>query len=247
MVPCPWFPAAADLQKKNPKMDFGVHLVLTSEWQFYRWRPLTARLTESSLIDDEGYFPRTDSEIREKGDSDEVLFELESQIKRALAFGIDVTHADTHMGAIAHPKFIPGYIQLITQFQLPPLIPRADKETYQSFGVNADTYELIVAMTSYLDAQGIPMVDTAIGLPLDAPDGQLDLLKKMFAALKPGLTHFIIHPSIDTPELRAITPDWPSRVANYKTFLSKELKQFVKDEGIQLIGYREIRDTMRNS
>ncbi|HSF83135.1 MAG TPA: hypothetical protein VLA49_17995, partial [Anaerolineales bacterium] len=63
--------------------------------------------------------------------------------------------------------------------------------------------------------------------------------------LPPGLTHFIIHPSIDTPELRAITPDWPSRVANYETFMRQELQDFIKNEGIHLIGYRQIRDLLR--
>ena len=128
MVPCPWFPAAADLQKRIPNADLGAHLVLTSEWQSYRWRPLTAAVTGSTLLDQEGFFPRTDQEIQEKGDPDEVSAELEAQVQRALAFGIDLTHADMHMGAVTHPKFIQGYLQLISKFQLPPLIPRADQD-----------------------------------------------------------------------------------------------------------------------
>ena len=247
MVPCPWFPAAADLQRRIPKADLGAHLVLTSEWQLYRWRPLTARLTESTLVDDEGFFPRTDVQVQERGDADEVMSELEAQIQRALAFGIDLTHADMHMGAIGHPKFIPGYIQLITKYQLPPLIPHGDQAMYESFGVDESTYEMIAAMTAYLEGQGIPMVDFAMGLPLDEPTGQLDLAKKMISALRPGLTHFIIHPSIDTPELRAITPDWECRVANYKTFLSEEFKKHLEREGIKLIGYRAVRDAMRGA
>jgi predicted glycoside hydrolase/deacetylase ChbG (UPF0249 family) len=245
MVPCPWFPAAVDIQRRIPNADLGVHLVLTSEWQFYRWRPLTARLTESTLVDAEGYFPRTDLEVHESGDPDEAMIELEAQIQRALAFGLDLTHADMHMAAISHPKFIQGYIQLITKYQLPPLIPHGDAEAYQSFGVDESTYELIAAMTTYLEGQGIPMVDFAMGLPLEDARDQLTVAKKMVSDLKPGLTHFLLHPSIDTPELRAITPDWESRVANYKTFLSDEFKQHLEREGIKLIGYRAVRDAMR--
>src|SRR5512143_3140898 len=100
MVPCPWFPAAADLQKRIPNADLGVHLVLTSEWQFYRWRPLTSAVSGSTLLDVEGFFPRTDAEIQEKGDPDQVSAELEAQVQRALSFGIDLTHADMHMGAV---------------------------------------------------------------------------------------------------------------------------------------------------
>lgn len=245
MVPCPWFPAAAAMQKRNPAYDLGVHLVLTSEWEFYRWRPLTAGITGSSLVDEEGFFPRGDPEVQERADSDEAGTELLAQVQRALAFGIDVTHIDTHMGAVAHPKFIPTYIQMATQFQFPPLIPKGDVEMYKSFGMDDETAQFLVALTTSLEDQGIVLVDFATGMPLDAPDGQLDVAKKMFGELNPGLTHFIIHPSIDTPELRAITPDWESRVANYKLFKSDAFKRLLEAEDIKLIGYREVREAMR--
>lgn len=242
MVPCPWFPAAAGLQKRLPEADLGAHLVLTSEWQYYRWRPLTGG---KSLLDAEGFFPRSDAEIQEAGDPEEVTAELEGQIRRGLEFGLDLTHADMHMGAIASPKFIPGYIQLISKYRLPPLIPRGDEEVYRSFGVDAETFQLVKAMTEYLEGQGIPMVDHATGLPLDEPRGQMETARRMFGELGAGLTHFIIHPSIDTPELRAITPDWECRVENYKVFLSDEFKQILEREDIHLIGYRRVRDAMR--
>ena len=245
MVPCPWFPAAAEMQKRVPAYDLGVHLVLTSEWDCYRWRPLTAGITGSSLVDDEAFFPRSDSEVQERADPDEVGAELLAQVQRALGFGIDVTHIDTHMGAVAHPKFIPTYVQLATKFQLPPLITKGDVEMYKSFGMDEETAKFLVMLTASLEEQGIVLVDSAIGMPLDAPDGQMEVAKKMFGDLKPGLTHFILHPSIDTPELRAITPDWESRVANYDVFQSDAFKQFLEAEDIKLIGYREVREAIR--
>jgi hypothetical protein len=53
-----------------------------------------------------------------------------------------------------------------------------------------------------------------------------------------------LHPSIDTKELRAIAPDWESRVANYRTFMRDELKKFIENEDIKPIGYRQIRNAM---
>lgn len=90
------------------------------------------------------------------------------------------------------------------------------------------------------------MVDFAAGLPLDDARGQMETARRMFGELGAGLTHFIIHPSIDSPELRAITPDWECRVENYKVFLSDEFKQMLEREGIHLIGYRLVRDAMRS-
>jgi predicted glycoside hydrolase/deacetylase ChbG (UPF0249 family) len=245
MVPCPWFPAAAELQRRIPGADLGAHLVLTSEWLLYRWRPLTAAVRGSSLLDVQGFFPRTDAEIQAKADPDEALAELEAQMQRALTFGIDLTHADTHMGAVAHPKFVAGYVQLALKYQVAPFIPRGTEEAYRAFGVDAETYAAIREMMDYLESHRVPLVDHAMGLPLDDPEDQLELARRMFGELKPGLTHFIIHPSTDTPELRAITPDWQCRVENYKVFLSDELKKHLEKENIRLIGYRRLRDAMR--
>jgi len=97
-----------------------------------------------------------------------------------------------------------------------------------------------------LEEQGMPLVDGMASMPLDQPENQIEAAEKLLGGLPPGVTHFMLHPSVDTPELRAITPDWPSRVANYKTFMSKEIKDFLKNAGIHVIGYRNLRDLIRN-
>src|SRR4029078_6203134 len=53
IVPSPWFPEAVKLLAKEPGIDVGVHLTLTSEWENIKWRPLTDC---PSLTDSSGYF-----------------------------------------------------------------------------------------------------------------------------------------------------------------------------------------------
>ncbi|MEN6428795.1 MAG: ChbG/HpnK family deacetylase, partial [Phycisphaerales bacterium] len=53
MAPCPWFNEAAKMLRENPVFDVGVHLTLTSEWENYKWGPLTQ---SASLVDGQGYF-----------------------------------------------------------------------------------------------------------------------------------------------------------------------------------------------
>src|SRR5258706_320155 len=142
MVPCPWFPAVAQMCKENPKIDMGVHATLNAEWESYRWGPVSTREQASGLMDADGYFHQ------------------------------------------CHPAV-------------------------------------------YQNAK---------------PDG---VAKKLFDEVPVGITHFILHPSIDTQELRAIAPDWRARVANYNAFMSDELKKFIEQADIKLIGYRQIRDAMR--
>ena len=96
-----------------------------------------------------------------------------------------------------------------------------------------------------LEAGGMPLVDFATMLPLDRPEDRVDQAKWMFGELPAGLTHFVLHPAVDTPELRAITPDWPSRVADYVAFTSRDLREYVRQSGVQIIGYRELRELIR--
>ena len=96
-----------------------------------------------------------------------------------------------------------------------------------------------------IEEMGVPMVDGMSGMPLEHGDDHINVAKKVIGDLPVGITHFVLHPSIDTPELRAIAPDWQARVANYNAFMSDELKMFLESEDIKLIGYRELREAMR--
>ena len=89
------------------------------------------------------------------------------------------------------------------------------------------------------------MFDHMAMMPLDEPAHRVETAKRLFDALPPGLSYFILHPAMDTPELRAIAPDWPNRVADYEAFTSPELRDYVRDSGIHVIGYRALRDLMR--
>ena len=93
---------------------------------------------------------------------------------------------------------------------------------------------------------GLPLIDRILGLPLDNGKDHVGVAMKLLGGLPVGITHFILHPSIDTLELRTIAPDWPARVANYNAFMSDDLKKFIEREDIKVIGYRVLRDALRN-
>ncbi len=247
MTPCAWFPGLAEYCRQRHGVDMGVHLTLNSEWDSYRWAPLSTSDPGSGLIDEEGYFHRRQPEVHQQAYPEAVGAEIRAQLERALRAGIDVTHVDTHMGTVAHPKFIPGYVQLAIEYRLPPMILRMGQEGYQELGLDAQTAAFAAQFVLQLEEQGVPLLDHLSGLELDSPRERLEQAKAALESAPPGLTHFIIHPSKDTPELRAITPDWPSRVADYQAFSSPELRDYVKNSGIQVIGYRPIRELMRSS
>jgi len=246
MMPCPWAPAAAEFCRSHPGVDMGVHTTLTSEWDRYRWGPLSTRDPGSGLMDAEGYLHRSSEEAQAGAGPEAVQQEIEIQVRRALEWGIDVTHVDTHMGTVAHPKFIPAYVQVALEHRLPTMIPRLDAAGLARMGLDAESAVAFAAVIMQLEEQGMPLVDGLVSMPLDQPEGQIDMAKELLGGLPAGVTHFILHPSADTPELRAITPDWPSRAANYHAFMSGEIGDFLRKTGIQVIGYRALRNLMRS-
>jgi hypothetical protein len=245
MVPCPWFLEAAEFAASHPEADLGVHLTLTSEWDTYRWGPLSTRDPNSGLMDAQGFFHKTSEAVWEHADSEAAIAELDAQISRALAEGIPVTHIDTHMGSVAHSKIIPGYIQLAVKYGLPPMIPRiSPEELMMTQNVDESTAGMFTELVHHLEDMGIPLLDGLTGLELEDAENRFEQAKQALSALKPGITHFIIHPSKDTPELRHITDSWDCRVADYETFMRDETRTFIQNEGIKIIGYRDLKALM---
>ena len=252
MVPCPWFLAAAEVARSHPQADLGVHLTLNCEWETYRWGPVSTRDPATGLLDEQGCFHRRSSQTQACADPAAVAQELEAQMQRALAAGIVPTHADTHMGTVVHGKFMHSYISLALKYKVPPMMLRLDEGGWrrvlsQHRGAALDDAAIreAVRMVRSLEERGVPLLDAIGGLRLEAdPDSRMAQARQAFDALGPGITHFIIHAAKDTPELRAITPDWACRVADYRTFMEAELRAHLLASGVNVIGYRAIQSVM---
>ena len=248
MVPCPWFPAVAQMCRDNPAIDMGVHATLNAEWESYRWGPVSTRESGSGLMDGTGYFHQWHQAVYDHASPEEVEKEVNAQIERALGAGIDATHVDSHMGTIMNPLFIQSYIQAASSRLLPSMLPRLNAKGIEMMGVGEQERLAYMPIMEMLESMGLPMVDGLLSMPLNEPSKakQMEIARELLGDLPQGITHFILHPSIDTPELRAIAPDWESRVANYSVFMSDELKKLLEQEGFRLIGYRALREAMRN-
>lgn len=246
MVPCPWFPAVAQLCRENPEMDMGVHATLNAEWESYRWGPVSTREPASGLMDEAGYFHQWHQAVYDNARPEAVDAEVNAQIEKALVAGIDITHVDSHMGTIMNPKFIQSYVQAASSRLLPSMLPRLSAKGIEAMDVGEQERIAYAPVMEMLESMGIPMLDGILSMPLEHDNDHIGAAKKLLGDLPVGITHFILHPSVDTPELRAIAPDWRARVANYQAFMSDELKKFLESEDIQPIGYRAIRNAMRS-
>lgn len=235
MVPCPWFPEIAEYAREHPDKDFGIHLCHTSEWKKYRWGPVASRDQVKGLLDPDGYLWREEGLMYQHGTPEEALIEARAQIKKALAAGVDVTHLDSHMGALQlDARFVKVYVQLGVEFNLP--LRMASQETLARFGQPE--------MRAQIATQGIVFPDHFIYDEL--PQAKADVKgfwRRIVKNLKPGVTELYIHAALPTDEMKAITGSWATRAAEYEVFThDEEMKKIVADEKIVLIGYRPLRD-----
>ena len=245
MMPCPWVPELATWCRAHPEADVGVHLTLNCEWEGYRWRPLSTCDPKSGLLDEEGYMWRSVQELNRHMDVDAAIAELRAQVELALALGIDVTHIDTHMGAVMHPQLMPAYVRLAVEYQVPVMLPRLSEEGMARMGVSPDVGRAIRAELDALGATGFPVLDhiratQSSGDPLVAA-------QRLFDSAPAGVTHLLLHPSAPGYDIEAITDSAPYRIGDYETFLRPELKAYVAGQGIHLIGYRRLRGLIRGA
>ena len=247
MVPCPWFREAAERARANPALDLGVHLTLNAEWPHYRWGPVAGRSRVPSLLDDQGFLPRSTLESVQRADPAEVEIELRAQVDAALDAGIDVTHLDSHMGTCFFPQFVDVYARLGVDYGLPVFAMRPNDAALRRapFGKGHDTVRAALAR---LEEAGVPIVDhfDANSLGFAEGEGERHNLARI-AALSPGVTYLICHPAKDGEELRAAT-DTPHQREFERTFYGGEAGRKALDEaGVKTVGMRALRDLMRAS
>jgi len=227
MVPCPWAREAAARYRGE---DIGVHLTVNAEHELYRWGPITHA---PSLLGGDGGFPRTVEDVWDHADLDEVRRECRAQIERAILWGFDVSHLDAHMATLQlRPEFFDVYLDMAVEFRLPLRMLGGRAEEYLGFPARAVAADAGVVFTDHM--LFVPGV------------GSRPLFEERLARLKPGVTETLLHPAVDSPELRAIASDWEARVDDYRMVCGEDgLRDALEEAGVNLIGYRALRELAR--
>jgi chitin disaccharide deacetylase len=229
IVPAPWARESASRFRGD---DVGVQLTLNAEHDLYRWAPITQA---PSLLDGDGGFPRTVTDLWDHADLDEVRRECRAQTERAVLWGFDISHLVAHLDALVlRPEFFDIYLELAVDFGLPLRLLSADAEPNVGFPVRKLAAD-----------EGVLFADRFATLP---QVGMRGAFLELLGSLEPGITELTMHPAIDTPELRAITTDWQARVADEVLLVAdRGLDQVISEAGVVLIGYRPLRDAMRQN
>ncbi|MEM7323592.1 MAG: ChbG/HpnK family deacetylase [Actinomycetota bacterium] len=226
-VPCPWARGAA---AQHQGQDVGVCLTMNAEHDRYRWGPITQA---PSLLDGDGGFPRTSTDLGEHADLDELRREGRAQIERAVLWGFDPTHLGSHLDALClRPELFDVFLDLAVEFSLPmSLIDGA--------------VDLGFPARKLAEAEGILIADHVV----TAPRGRESraIVDEALRNLQPGVTEIHVRPAIDTPELRAITPRWTANVSDAHLVTDDwSFRAALDRSGAELIGFRELRTAQRS-
>jgi chitin disaccharide deacetylase len=225
LVPCPWFPEVARWAKAHPDADLGIHLALNSEWTTLRWGPVSAQPRTSSLLDPDGYLPLTTEYVASHAKISDVEAETHAQVDKAKAAGINLTHLDTHMGAIVvTPELFKAYLGLGQAYKLPLLLD--------------DRASAL--------APGSVLLNQLLQITPGMPKSQwLEAYKKMLAPLPPGSYQLIVHLAYNDDEMQGATADHPDWGAEWRQndldlVRSSEFQKFLKDEHFILVAWKDL-------
>ncbi len=224
MVPTPWFPEAVRMLQENPGVDVGIHLVLTSEWDNVKWRPVAH---VPSLTDADGYFfpmlwPNKHypdrALLQHPWKLEDIEKEWRAQIELARKYIPRLSHISGHMGCT----------------HINDTVQQLARSLAREYALDIDLAELGVKTVSY---EG----------PSRTVKEKKAAFIRMLDKLEPGNTYmFLDHPGLDGPELRAIHHIGYEEVASDRqgvtdTWTDRRIKKIIRNKGIQLIGYRDLK------
>ncbi len=223
MFACPWYQEAVDILKANPQVSVGIHLTLNSEWQNYKWGPISGRSAVPSLVDSTGYFLPSRSLFNANNPSlDEIEIELRAQIERALGTGLKIVYLDHHMSTAVDK---PEYREILEKL--------------------ADEYHL--GISQYFNE------NYADNMYADSIEIKEDNLYKILNNLNSGKVNLIVsHIGIDNEELSALK-DLNSfglkqmskhRQAELNAWKSKKILDELESKEFSLITYKQLIDAI---
>ena len=226
MVVTPWFPEAVRLLNENRALDVGLHLVLTSEWDNIKWRPLTHC---PGLTDKNGYFfpmmwpnPNYPGQavMENKWTLNEIEQEFRAQIELALINIPQITHISGHMGVTDfNPEVEALTNRLASEYNLIHVCGKNE----ESFGISGAGYNNSHTTSAEKESAFIGLVNT-------------------FEAGK--MYMFLDHPAFDDSEMQAVHHIGYENVAADRQgvvdlFTSPKVKLLLQEKNIQLISYND--------
>lgn len=205
-------------------------------------------------------------------DRDQLVAEVTAQIRKIQAAGLQVTHLDTHKHAHVFPEIFAALLRAAricgVRAIRNPFVPvkamharqfKGRPDLWKRYGQVRMLHSFSRQFLQQTKRAGLLTPDGVVGVietgSLDSAgessgknseesSGYSSLLRQTLASLPEGTWELVCHPGYNDADLRAAgTRLLDSREEERRLLASAELRQFLEEQKIRVIGYREFGET----
>ena len=193
-------------------------------------------------------------------DRDQLVAEVTAQIRKIQSTGLQVTHLDTHKHAHIFPEILAALLRAAricgVRAIRNPFVPlkamparqfKGKRDLWKRYGQVRMLHAFSGQFLHRTKRAGLLTPDGIVGVIetglVDTPNdnsGYSSLLRQTLASLPEGTWELVCHPGYNDADLRAArTRLLDSREQERRLLTSAELRQFLEEQKIRIISYRE--------
>lgn len=220
----------------NPTVDLGIHLTVTSEWKMHKWGGILQNKDIPSMLNSNNHFYWNKRKFTKFSNLDEVRNELQAQIDLAVSMGINISHIDSHEGALFFdPDVFKMYLNLAKRNNLLAFVPIQASVHFDENFPKPD--HAIIFDQFFMAEAGIKLYEME--------KYYLDIIDN----LKPGLSQIIVHFGLDNDKMKDITQGKTNygslwREIDYNVMNSEKFIKSLEENNIKLINYSDLKNVI---
>ena len=237
------FEHAVELCHSTPTLDVGVHLTLVEE------KPVSDKRDVPSLVDKSGCFYHHATAfiqryLLSRVSLDEVRYELDLQVHKVAASGLEITHLDGHQHIHMLPRISRIVGHLARKYDIPAVrYPRERLKSYmfKQKGSFSKILKLLVLNTFcvFSDVRGARHPDHFVGFFYAGNLDKKNLQRVIENLPIDGICELVCHPGLHDPEGKY--QHWHYRWQEELDALTDlKIKDLLGRNGIKLVSYREL-------
>lgn len=255
----PRFEDAVTAARSAPNLSVGCHVVLVDGTPVSPPGTLDTLLAIRSAEPNKFYSSLSGFAARAMlggFDRDQLVAEVTAQIRKIQSAGLPVTHLDTHKHAHIFPEILTALLRaaricgvrairnpIVPVKALPARQFKGKPHLWKRYGQVRVLHTFSGQFHQRTKRAGLVTPDGVLGV-IETGSVGISLLRQTLANLPEGTWELVCHPGYNDAELRAAhTRLLDAREEERRLLTSAELRQFLDQQKIRVIGYREFVET----
>jgi hopanoid biosynthesis associated protein HpnK len=250
------FEDAVTAARSAPNLSVGCHVVLVDGTPVSPPGALDTLLAIRSAEPDKFYSSLSAFAARAMlggFDRDQLVAEVTAQIRKIQATGLPVTHLDTHKHAHIFPEILAALLRAAricgVRAIRNPIVPvkalharqfKGKARLWKRYGQVRILHTFSGQFHQRTKRAGLVTPDGVLGV-IETGSVGISLLRQTLASLPEGTWELVCHPGYNDADLRAArTRLLDAREEERRLLTSAELRQFLDEQKIRVISYREL-------